>query len=318
MRLSDEYLVPPSFERRARSVDDPRLGDLIIASTAGEDVAAVIVGFPVDEGVRRNGGREGASAGPQAIRRWLYRLTPDARSLSQHSNLLRRTIDAGDIWADADLATLQERLGEVVASILAHGAVPVILGGGHETAFGHFLGYAKGGIDVHIVNVDAHLDVRPLKDGLPHSGSSFRQAIEHESKRCVRYSAVGLNPAAVSHEHLAYAAPHGRFIWRDDVLPDTAQSVFGYGSDVMATFDIDAVYADAAPGVSAPNPDGLDVRTWLAAADLAGGSRSVRSFDVCELNPRFDVDDRSARLAALTVWWFLRGLSLRSQSNIRR
>lgn len=313
MKLPMEHLVEPSIEARVSSPDDPRLGDLIAQHTDGEKVAAVIVGFPVDDGVRRNGGREGASRAPEVIRRWLYRLTPDSRSLDPHKILLHHTIDAGDIRAEGDLPSLQDRLGDVVASILTQGAVPIILGGGHETAFGHFLGYAKAGIDVHIVNVDAHLDVRQLKDGLPHSGSPFRQALEHESRRCVRYSAVGLNPASVSHEHLAYAAPHGRFIWRDDVLPDTAQNVFGYGSDVMATFDIDAVYADAAPGVSAPNPDGLDVRTWLAAAEAAGRLPSVRSFDLCELNPLCDVDDRTARLAALTVWWFLRGLALRRQ-----
>jgi formiminoglutamase len=312
MTLPEAHLVPPSFERRATSADDIRLGDLIAPATVGEDVAAVIIGFPVDEGVLRNGGREGASAGPEEIRRWLHRLTPDARSLPQHILLLKRTIDAGDIRVDSDLAVLQERLGEVVGSVLEQGAVPIVLGGGHETAFGHFLGYAKAGIDVHIANIDAHLDVRPLKDGLPHSGSPFRQALEHESGRCVRYSAVGLNPASVSHEHLAYASRHGRCIWRDEVRLESAASVFAYGSDVMATFDLDAVSADIAPGVSALNPDGLDARTWLAAAEAAGRAQSVRSFDLCELNPRFDVDGRTARLAALTVWHFLRGLALRS------
>lgn len=32
--------------------------------------------------------------------------------------------------------------------------------------------------DVGIVNIDAHLDVRPLKENRTHSGSPFRQLLE--------------------------------------------------------------------------------------------------------------------------------------------
>src|SRR6185312_1348287 len=56
---------------------DPRLGDLVKTSTDGADV--VIMGYPDDEGVRLNGGREGAEFGPAEIRHWLYRTTPHPR-----------------------------------------------------------------------------------------------------------------------------------------------------------------------------------------------------------------------------------------------
>src|SRR5216684_4210530 len=63
-----------------RRPDDPRLGE-IIEFWQGDHAAlapgrAVLIGFPQDEGVRRNGGRTGAAAAPNEIRRWLYRLTP--------------------------------------------------------------------------------------------------------------------------------------------------------------------------------------------------------------------------------------------------
>jgi arginase family enzyme len=37
--------------------------------------------------------------------------------------------------------------------------------------------------------------------------------------------------------------------------------------------------------------------------------------DIVELNPRVDLDGRTARLAALTVWSFLKGLSERIDSD---
>jgi hypothetical protein len=41
--------------------DDPRLGALIVPGEVGD---IVVVGFPADEGVRRNGGRTGAAGAP--------------------------------------------------------------------------------------------------------------------------------------------------------------------------------------------------------------------------------------------------------------
>src|SRR5438132_13025292 len=60
--------------------DDPRLGEVIEPWT-GDGAALrpgrpVLVGFPQDEGVRRNHGRPGAAEAPHRIRHWLARLTP--------------------------------------------------------------------------------------------------------------------------------------------------------------------------------------------------------------------------------------------------
>ena len=52
-------------------------------------------------------------------------------------------------------------------------------------------------------------------------------------------------------------------------------------------------------------------RLWLHAARQAGERRTVRSFDVVELNPTHDVDGRTAGLAALTVWHYLAGIASR-------
>ena len=61
------------------------------------------------------------------------------------------------------------------------------------------------------------------------------------------------------------------------------------------------------PTVSALNMGGLSTALWLEAAYGAGRSTTVASADVVELNPRLDADGQTARLAALTVWWLLRG-----------
>lgn len=304
-------LTPHGLPAPDTAEDDPRLGRWLAQNRTAEGARVALVGFPSDEGVRRNGGRPGAAAGPEAIRRALYKLTPDAERLDAFAALLEKTADLGDVPVTGDVEADQERLGEVLAPLLAAGIVPIVLGGGHETSFGHFLGYVGAGRDVAILNWDAHADVRPLKDGRAHSGSPFRQALEHDSGRCLRYTVAGLQPHSTARAHLDLVGEHGgEAIWRHELDAARIRTLAdGLARPALATFDLDAVDAAAAPGVSAPNPGGLPAALWLQAAYEMGRSPHVASMDVVELNPALDLDGRTARLAALTVWHFLRGLA---------
>src|SRR5438552_2655721 len=69
-------MAPTDIVRRP---DDPRLGEIIECwqgdLSALKPGRGVLIGFPQDEGVRRNHGRPGAAEAPAEIRRWLNRLT---------------------------------------------------------------------------------------------------------------------------------------------------------------------------------------------------------------------------------------------------
>src|SRR5947209_4336332 len=125
--------LPRPPDPLARRPDDPRLGE-VMEFWQGDPAAlrpgrAVLVGFPQDEGVRRNLGRPGAAEAPQEIRRWLYRLTP--RHIDCEINLAEHPpLDVGNVRIEGDLEETQQALGEVVGGILRTGAVPVVLGGG--------------------------------------------------------------------------------------------------------------------------------------------------------------------------------------------
>jgi formiminoglutamase len=97
---------------------------------ASTDGGAVLIGFPCDGGVRRNGGRAGAAGGPAALRAALANLPLlDERPLA----------DAGDVCSpNESLEAVQAELGDVVARVLRQGTLPVALGGGHEITWAHF------------------------------------------------------------------------------------------------------------------------------------------------------------------------------------
>jgi formiminoglutamase len=286
---------------------------------------AVLVGFPQDTGVRRNGGRKGAAAAPDAIRAWLYRLTPwDGRG--KGADLAARPpLDLGNVRVTGSLEKSQESLGTVVAAILERGAVPIVLGGGHETAYGHYLGYVKARRAVGIINLDAHLDVRPLINGQGHSGSPFRQALEHPTDPLPgrRYACLGVQPHGTSREHLRYAEKRGCVVrWNrgyrhrvGGLFVDEVFRLAGESCQVYVSIDADVVRVADVPGVSAPNVDGLTGAEVLELAYGMGRRSEVASLDLVEINPRFDRDGQSARWGALVIWNFLVGLQSRKAAK---
>jgi len=124
-----------------------------------------LLGFASDEGVERNGGRQGAAAGPAALRKALG-------GLAVHDEL--SLFDAGTITTqETDLEGAHAELSSQVKGLIEAGHLTIILGGGHETAFGSHHGLFKAQGPAQIINLDAHFDLR--SDSRATSGTPFLQ-----------------------------------------------------------------------------------------------------------------------------------------------
>lgn len=269
----------------------------------------VLVGLCNEVGVIANGGRRGAAEGPAAFRAAFGRL-PE-RVLQG-----RRLLDAGDIPATAPYETFLEGAEFVVAEAVAKGAMPFVIGGGHDCAFGVYRGLAKVGATA-VLAVDAHLDVRPTHD--PSSGNPFFRMIE-AGLAGSDLAQVGLQRFANTEEHetwlrlqgasLQFLEPGGEA--QSLEAAKGALEVFAAkGRRIQATFDLDAIRAADAPGVSALAPWGLDAGTAMRIAQACGACPAVVSFDLMELAPALDRDGQTAKLAAYLVAAFLEGLASR-------
>ena len=64
---------------------------------------------------------------------------------------------------------------------------------------------------VGIINIDSHFDVRPLKNGLAHSGSPFRLVLEDEkfSANKSKFIEFGVKGATCSQEHCNFLKEKG-------------------------------------------------------------------------------------------------------------
>ena len=158
---------------------DRRLGELIerceLSDIRNGDV--VIIGVPEDRGVTANRGRAGAAKGPDEIRRKLYKLTPGF--YMDFSKM--RVMDAGNVDTEGlSLAEVHSAETEAVAEAISRGAIPIVLGGGHDLTYPGLAGLVRGAGTgrggLGLINVDAHLDVRTDEHGI-NSGTSFYRAL---------------------------------------------------------------------------------------------------------------------------------------------
>lgn len=74
---------------------------------------------------------------------------------------------------------------------------------------------------------------------------------------------------------------------------------------LYVTIDLDVFTAAVAPGVSAPAVKGIDLATFEAIFKHIQETGKIKLLDIAECNPKFDLDNRTAKLAAYIVYQYL-------------
>jgi formiminoglutamase len=264
-----------------------------IRSDTTDGCTVALLGLADDTGVKLTHGGPGAKAGPAAFRAALARY-------GAASPALPRVFDAGDIKAGRSLEETHRRVTAAATALLEAGLFPIAIGGGHDLTFPFVRAVAAQHSKIAGLYFDAHLDVRETAG----SGMPFRRLIEDCGVGALHLH--GFRPLVNSAEHLAWFKAHGGKIHAngDRVALPKARKLF-------ASFDLDVLDAAHAPGVSALNPSGWSVREAEAWVRACGADRRVRCFDLMELNPRFDPEGRTARVAAHLFLTFLAGFTQR-------
>lgn len=270
-----------------------------------------ILGFCSDTGVARNLGRRGAAEGPDQIRK------QSATICLPHANL--DIFDVGNLHCiDDQLEAAQKKLGEVTAQILEQKITPIILGGGHETAWGHLQGLYKHTQDqkLGIFNFDAHFDLRtPTSKGQSSSGTPFLQAAEFCKQNQIpfNYTAIGINPYCNSKNLFETAKSFDTsYILIDEIyskqLSDIQLKIKAACEKVdriYVSICLDVFNLNCAPGVSAPQPLGLFPFHFFPLFEEILKSQKVCSLDIVEYAPKYDRDHATAKLASQILAHYL-------------
>lgn len=269
------------------------------------------IGFCSDEGVRRNLGRTGAAKGPESIRR-------EMANLPCGFSKKTRLFDCGDIIVENNnLEIGQALLGMAVQKILSAGLIPIVLGGGHETALGNYLGIQSTleqnmpVPSLGIINFDAHFDLRPYKDG-GSSGTMFRQIadLRADSNLAFSYYCLGIQKHSntvllfktANDLHVAYTLAKDMIHGDDWSILESLDKFIEKNKNIYITVCADVFSTAYAPGVSASQSLGLDPEKVILYIKHIIKSGKMISFDICEVSPRFDLDSTTSDLASVIIY----------------
>ncbi|MCA9279668.1 MAG: formimidoylglutamase [Phycisphaeraceae bacterium] len=302
------HIIPHTIEPVWPATRPGRAAHAFLVDKPG-DAQIGLIGLADDLGIALNNGRPGAAEGPNAFRN---ALATYGTAHPMHVNW-PKVFDAGNIisishdsgMSDEDRhCHIHDRVTEATAAMLNLGLFPVAIGGGHDLTFPFIRAVSQHHkTPLNGVYFDAHLDVRDTIG----SGMPFRRLIENNFAS--RLHVLGLNAHVNSREHADWFTSHGGTI----CLPsdDLATVLESWTSAGFASFDMDVIDAAHAPGVSALHPCGTDVRTAATWCEEIGACSHISAFDIMELSPPYDKDNRTARVAAHLFLSFLAGFARR-------
>lgn len=268
----------------------------------------VLHGFAVDEGVKRNKGRVGAKDAPDVIRKNISNFPV----INPNFNLK----DFGNINCEnEDLENTQNQLAEKVQIVLQKGGKSVVFGGGHEVMFAHYSGLKKAfpTQKIGIINIDAHFDNREIDPTIgASSGTGFWQIAQegdiHSFHIGIQRNSNTLKLFDTAHQYkMKYILAEELFF---ENLPNLYPKIneFINQSDVIyLTICMDVFNVSIAPGVSALAYNGIFAdASFMHLFKLILGSEKLLAMDVAEVNPTYDTNEITSRLAASLVnEWFM-------------
>lgn len=302
---------------------DPRLGEWVRSCDKLERNSLhreifVLFGSCDDAGVAANRGRIGAAKGPDAIRKHLYKMTPP---FDLAWETLIGLLDFGNVQPGESISGTHDRARETAEAVATSGYGLIALGGGHDFAAPHFLGFASGRQrflqrkeTYGLLNVDPHLDVREPENGAWHSGTPFRRILESGEIKADRLIQFGARRNRNSRDHLAFCRSRG-------VIVDPLETIRESGEGLLACFrrrlselaerstcvglTIDMDACSDVEGTSAAPVIGLSAAEIVSLAEMAGREPKVRFLEIAEVAPPLDPTERAARVAAEAVYAFL-------------
>lgn len=299
------YYHTPATPWTGRSDPEDGSSAIRLHQLVRDQASLAVIGFASEAGVRRNKGRVGAAQGPDALRKAFAGLPASSNKPA--------FVDLGTVHVEGDdLEDGQAHLGQHISQALKTHDRLVVFGGGHETAYGSYLGLSGAYPDkrIGIINLDAHLDLRNIGVAGASSGTPFSQIRALNPER-FDYLCIGVADESNSQALFERASEWGVRIVKDKTLLDHPHAAdqeiveIARRCDLLyLTIDIDLLPHYQAPGVSAPAARGVPFTTVehiVAQVLIAAKEQNcpLPLADIVEVSPPHDIGGMTARSAAI-------------------
>jgi arginase family enzyme len=261
-----------------------------------EDIDVALIGVKEDRHAPENAG---AAEAPNEVRAFLYKLYGGA--------FQPRMVDLGNIEPGHSPKDTYFALRSSIDFLIRKNIVPIILGGSQDLTYAQFLGYKDLEQTINVVAIDSVFDLgNPDHDINNHS--YLGKIILHQPNYLFNYSNIGfqtylVNPNSLEMMNKLYFDAYRLGQVRDKI--EEAEPIIRQAD--MLSFDITAIKHSDAPANPNASPNGFYAEEACQMMRYAGMNDKLSSLGIYEINPRYDVNGKTAHLAAQMVWCFLDG-----------
>ncbi len=304
-----------SFNQPLGGNDMPRFGGpatmlRLPSQPTAEGLDAAFIGIPMDIGTSN---RAGTRHGPRQIRDESRMLRPYNMATGAAPFEHLQVADIGDVPINTfDLKKSVDIITAFYDEALAHGAIPLTLGGDHTLTWPILRAIKKKHGPVALVHVDAHADINETMFGetVAH-GCPFRRAWEDGCLINEKVFQIGLRGTGYSPEDFDWGRAQGwtaiqaEACWYRSLIPLMEMIRDKIGDvPVYLSFDIDSLDPAFAPGTGTVEPGGLSI--WQALEIVRGCTGlNLVGGDLVEVSPPYDTSGNTALIGANLLYEML-------------
>lgn len=221
--------------------------------------------------------------------------------------------DIGDVAINTfNLQKSMAIIEQAYTDIIAHGTIPLTLGGDHTIVLPILRALSKKHGKIGVVHVDAHADINDTMFGekIAH-GTPFRRLVEEGILDTQRVVQIGLRTTGYSADDFDWSRDQGMRVvqaeecWHKSLDPLMAEVRQQMGDGpVYISFDIDGLDPTVAPGTGTMEPGGL---TAIQGFEIIRGCHGMNIIggDLVEVAPPYDNSGVTAMMAANLLYEML-------------
>ncbi|MFD2823721.1 formimidoylglutamase [Lacinutrix iliipiscaria] len=290
------------------------------------DVEHVIIGLPEDVGVFANYGKSGTSSAYEATIKILLNIQSNAFTnpkkvlILGHLNfedeleklkLLDQSKKKDVAKARKMVSKIDKQVVSIIHDIVKAGKKPIIIGGGHNNAYGNIKGASLAlNTAINVVNFDAHTDFRP-EEGR-HSGNGFSYAFAEGFLK--NYFIFGIHENYTSQNILNtinklktidYNTFEAISIRKTLKFKTEMDRALKHISDKPFGIEIDCDAIENIPS-SAMSPSGFNVNKARRFVDHFANHKNATYLHICEAAPSTETETQVGKLITYLITDFIR------------
>ncbi len=259
-----------------------------------------IIGVPED----RNSKNKGCASAPDEIRKELYKLYKPSKI---------NIADLGNLKKGKNVNDTYSALSEIVYECFKNETAVIILGGSKDLTVPVCKAYEKGKKRFNLCVIDSAFNLGDEPDLI--SPENNLTHIINKNKKLFAYTNIGFQTYYNSPQEINYIKNKYEAIRLGEARTD----LFGnepYIRDAdFVVADISSVKMSDAPANINPPVHGFYGEEMCQLAKYAGLSDNVSAFALFEINPEYDIRNRTSALGAQIIWHFIESFYKRKNEN---